>query len=157
MGDQFLKIAVDVVWKPEELIRQVEQAREKSIKRGAAILRGIMRRLIRRKKGASPPGTPPHAHASGGGIKNLIFFEWDPLTKTAIVGPAISSGSAGNPAPVPKVLDQGGRTRVRLTKALRRKIGRENVIARVRPRPFTGPALAQFEKSYPDLFRGAIN
>lgn len=157
MGQDFLKISVDVYWKPAELVRKAAQAREKTIKRGAAILRGIMRRLIRRKKGPSPPGTPPHTHASSGGIKNLIFFEWDPLTKTAIVGPALSSGSSGNPSPVPEVLNEGGRTRVRLTRSLRRKLGRENVIAHVRPRPFTTPALEQFEKSYPDLFKGAID
>lgn len=156
MGKGFLDITVKVDFKQEKLVRAVEAAKEKPIKRGAAILRGIMRRLIRKKTGPSPVGTPPHAHTDGGGLKNLIFFEYDRYKKEAVVGPALSRGSRGNPAPVPAVLNKGGPTRVRLPKALQRKLGKKSVIARVRPRPFTEPALDKFKGSYPELFREIV-
>jgi hypothetical protein len=88
------------------------QAKTKNLRRAGAIVRGIMRRLIRPRKNprlASPPGTPPFAHFLPG-IKNTI--EFDANANRVVIGPQINR-SRPNISPVPGALEHGGTTLVR--------------------------------------------
>lgn len=82
------------------------------MRRAGAIVRGIMRRLIRHRKNprlASPVGTPPYAHFLPG-VKNTITFEAH--TDRVIIGPQIDA-SKKNISPVPGALEYGGYTLVK--------------------------------------------
>lgn len=157
MDSGFLKIAIVVFWDHRELIEQAQKAKARVMKRAGGLVRGIMRRSIKNRKDPSPVGTPPSAHTKGGGIKNLIFWDYDPATESVIIGPALKSDAMSNLAPVPGTLERGGRSRIKLSKALKRKLGKETIVATIRPRPFAAPALKAFETSYPELWEGAIN
>lgn len=151
------KISVSFKLNFDELRRKIDAGREKALKRGGAIVRGIMRRSIKfKREGSSPVGTPPFAHTKSGGIRNLIYFEYLPASRSVVVGPALDSGAASNVAPVPGTLETGGRSRIRLPKKLAKQKGKTHVIAVVRPRPFAGPALEAFEKDYPEIFKGTL-
>lgn len=152
-----LKVAVKVVTDYAQLRRKVRQAKERVLKRSGSLVRAIMRNSIKYKPtGNSPPGSPPYAHTKGGGIRNLIFWSYDPKTQTVAIGPARDSQAARNIAPVPGTLERGGRSRIKLPPQLQRARGKATAIVRVQPRPFAQPALDQFEKKYPDLWSKAI-
>ena len=152
-----LKVAVKVVTDYRQLRKKADQAKERVLKRGGALVRKIMRSSIKyRAKGRAPVGSPPYAHTKNGGIKNLILFQYDPKTQSVVIGPARDPQAVDNIAPVPGTLEQGGRSKIRLPPALRKARGKATTIATVRARPFARPALEQFEKSYPDLWREAI-
>jgi hypothetical protein len=152
-----LKVVVKVVTDFRSLRKKADQAKERTLKRSGALVRKIMRSSIKyRAKGSAPAGSPPYSHTKSGGIKNLILFQYDPKTQSVVIGPARDPQAADNVAPVPGTLEQGGRSRIRLPKAIRRAVGKPTMIVRVQARPFAKPALDQFEKSYPDLWKGAV-
>lgn len=160
----------------KELLDKSWMAKEKNLRRAGAIVRGIMRRLIKRRKNprlASPPGTPPYAHFYPG-IKNTIQFVSD--RNKMIVGPQIAFDKP-NISPVPGALEHGGRTLVKvkinqngpkkkkkkpnaqkkplppwLIKKIQAKVKAKpkafkKVPATIRPRPFAKPALKIFANS----------
>jgi len=159
-----------------ELLSKSWEAKERNLRRAGAIVRGIMRRLIKYRKNpriASPVGTPPFAHFKPG-IKNTIEFVAD--RNKMIVGPQIIS-SKPNISPVPGALEYGGRTLVKVQVGgpgpkkkkkkktassgkpippwLQKKINAKKqqkrqfvrVPADIRPRPFANPALHIFAYS----------
>jgi hypothetical protein len=158
-------------------------AKERNLRRAGALVRGIMRRLIRRRKNpnlASPVGSPPYAHFYPG-IKNTIEFAVH--KNRVIVGP--QRLNKPNISPVPGALEHGGRTLVRVrvgvTQKGKKKKKKTNtpkkpippwllkkiiankaktkvirVPADIRPRPFARPALNIFKSQYPDIWRNCI-
>jgi hypothetical protein len=160
----------------KELLSKSWEAKERNLRRAGAIVRGIMRRLIRYRKNpriASPPGTPPFAHFKPG-IKNTIQFAVS--RNRMIVGPQIARDKP-NISPVPGALEHGGRTLVKvqvggpgpkkkkkkkttpsgkpippwlLKKIMAKKQQKRQFIrvpADIRPRPFANPALQIFANS----------
>jgi hypothetical protein len=138
----------------EVLKQKSSDAKERVLRRSGAIVRGIMRRMIKYQpdnKIKSPPGRPPYSHVQRGGIRNLIFWEYDHFTGTVVIGPKKDS-SISNVRPVPGALDKGGKTLVRVEN----KRNSKRVLAHIRPRPFTDEALARFQNQYPDLWKDCI-
>lgn len=84
---------------------------------------------MRRRKGRSKPGQPPHAHS--GELRDLLYFSYDKASRGVVVGPAAFSRRTG----VPAVLEHGGRTR---TPKWWRGVSKYITI---RPRPTMLPAL----------------
>lgn len=68
-----------------------------------AYVRTVAKRLMKKAKGASKPGEPPHEHL--GYLDKLMFFAFDSHTKTVVVGPTRLSGRDGK---VPRTLEHGG-------------------------------------------------
>lgn len=76
----------------------------------------------------SRPGEPPRNRQ--GLLKDLIFFVYDRLRMSVIIGPAKLHGSIRSPQTVPEILEEGGYT-------VNRKAGRT---MRIEKRPYMAPA-----------------
>jgi len=83
------------------------------------------RRRPRRPERTSQPGKPPLLHRRPSPLKRLIFFAYDPVRQSVVIGPL-----AHGRHPAPHDLEYGGWARIH---------GRSR---RVRARPFMRPALA---------------
>ena len=123
-GPLQFRLQVKIKMNYREMIKKTWVAKERALRRAGAIIRGIMRRKIRKVKNprlASKPGKPPYAHFYPG-IKNTIqFATWVSLTKSwTIVGPQIDR-TKPNIAPVPGALEHGGRTLVRVNRNYKKK------------------------------------
>lgn len=175
-GNVSIRYQVKIKLNFNELLDKSWMAKERNLRRAGAIVRGIMRKLIKFRKNkrlASPPGTPPYAHIYPG-IKNTIQFVAD--RNRMIVGPQIDY-SKPNISPVPGALEHGGRTLVKvplnqngqkkkkkkkgaakkplppwLIKKIQAKVKAKpkayvKVPATIRQRPFAQPALNIFANS----------
>lgn len=150
-----LKIRTNLKINFAGVTKKKQSAKERVLKRSGAIVRGIMRRMIKKRKKNSQPGSPPHSHVESGGIKNLIHWFYDPLRQTVVIGPEIDP-SKPNVNPVPGVLNAGGLTMVRTSKDRQKKGGPNRVLARIKPRPYRDEALNRFKTTYPELWRDCI-
>jgi hypothetical protein len=70
---------------------------------GAYVRRRAQTSMRRRKSGHSAPGSPPFARS--GEMRKLLFFGYDPSTKSTVIGPA---GFGKKPGEVPGVHEFGG-------------------------------------------------
>ena len=109
------------------VINAVNAVTRKALSRAGAFIRTRARSSMRRRKGAAKPGMPPYVHA--GDLKDKLFFSYDPVRKSVVVGPIrFSKGIAD-------VLEEGGdSTVVRHGKTVK---------IQVAPHPYMGPALAK--------------
>jgi len=101
-----------------------------------AFVRRTARSSIRKRKKPSSPGSPPSSHT--GLLKRFIWFGYEPAHRSVVIGPARLTQKGRGEAP--SLLEYGGTTR------LERRGKRKR--AKVRARPFMGPA---FEKEQPQL------
>lgn len=123
------------------VIARVEKATIRAMSKFGAFVRKRARSSIRRRRKISEPGQPPSAHS--GEIK-LIYFVYDPGTKSVVVGPLLfKRGEA------PPLLEFGGERQKRL------KSGEVKVL-HYRPRPFMGPALEAEQPKFALQFRGSL-
>lgn len=108
------------------VLSAVDKATRRVLSRFGAFVRTTARHSIRRKKGASAPGSPPHSHE--GSLRRLIYFGYDPSKRSVVVGPVpFGKGEA------PALLEHGGTT------TLKRR--GKTVTAHYPARSFMGPAL----------------
>ncbi len=112
------------------VVGAVDRATRRVLSKFGAFVRTTARHSIRKRKGASPPGTPPHGHV--GLLKRLIFFGYDTTRKSVVIGPAPLRASVE----APPLLEYGGRAR-------RKDRRGKSVMATYKSRPFMGPALAK--------------
>lgn len=61
------------------------RARERWAKRAAAIVRLTAKRSIRKRKKASPAGSPPSTH-EGSYLRNVLVYAYDEVRREAVVG-----------------------------------------------------------------------
>lgn len=80
----------------------MSEAARRGMMRTGGYIRTVAKNSMKKKKGPSAPGTPPHVHK--GQLKNLLFFAYDALSTSLVVGPVGFKGSD-----VPRVLEFGGR------------------------------------------------
>lgn len=114
------------------VIDSMDPVKRDALSHAGARVRQTARRSIRRRKGVSRPGRPPHSHV--GTLRRLIFYAWDGESESVVIGP-LRFGEGGA-----EDLEHGGTVRVRT----RRGRGR-TVRAAIEPRPFMGPAQAEVE------------
>ncbi len=119
--------------------RAVDKAKRGVLSKAGAFIRTTAKRSIRTRKGAAPPGKPPHSHK--GTLKRLIYFGYDKSSDSVIVGPVGFPRSRA-----PNVLEFGGK----VTRVRRRRGTRVREKATYESRPYMGPAL---EKERPQLAR----
>lgn len=135
------------------VIDAIGKARAKVLGRFGARVRLRARRSMRRRKGVSVPGSPPHAHQ--GLLREKIEYHYDPRRESVVIGPVLTR--APSSPTVPELLEKGGVVRVRDRviyvptangrDALGRFTARRHVAVlvngamRYRPRPYMRPAL----------------
>jgi len=65
----------------------VDAGTRRVLSRFGAFVRTRARTSIRKKKGTSPPGSPPHSHV--GLLRKFILFAYDPQRKSVVIGPTL--------------------------------------------------------------------
>ncbi len=98
-----------------EVERMIGRVAVQELKKTGAYMRAIARNSLKypsKKRGeASQPGQVPLVHRPYGGaespLKRLLFFEYDPSTKSVVIGPAIFPQASG----APNTLEFGGQVR----------------------------------------------
>jgi len=106
----------------------------------------IMRRSIRKRRGSSKPGTPPHSHA--GQLRRLMRFAVDKQAGEVVTGPMLF-GNKSNVIPasgatIPELLNYGGRASMLVQ-------GGERVMAEYKPRPYVEPAQEKGQERFSKL------
>lgn len=103
-----IKAECKVVNHEKKLKSAVRKGSAAAIYRAAAGVRTTARRLIRKRKGPSRPGQPPHDHSN---FKNSIMFDVEKSGEVAFIGPRRTSGKLSlTGKPVPNVLEFSGVT-----------------------------------------------
>lgn len=127
------------------VMRAVGRAQRRSLSKGGAFIRQTARTSIRKRKGTSPPGSPPYSHE--GSLRRLIFFGYDDRTDSVVVGPV------GFPrSNAPNVLEFGGATTI-----YRRRRGRLiQHRVKIASRSFMAPALRKEAPKLPALWRNSV-
>jgi len=124
--------------------RHVDRATRRVLSRFGAFVRRTAKQSIRKRKAPSPPGTPPSSHT--GLLRKFIWFGYDPGRRRVVIGPARLSRKGRGEAP--SLLEYGGSTMVQRGGKRRR--------ARIRPRPFMGPAMANEQPKLPAMWRDSV-
>ncbi len=107
-----------------------------------AFVRQRAKTSIRKRKGTSPPGSPPHSHT--GLLRKFILFAYDADRKSVVIGPTLlREGSQA-----PRLLEHGGTTVIAHRGPKRR--------ARYRPRPYMRPAFQAEQVRLPGLWKNSI-
>lgn len=174
----------------------VDRGTVRALSKMGAFHRRAQKSLVRYRKKPSLPGQPPSAHRSDrftrtktnrkgetktqslSPLRELMFFGYDPSSRSVVSGPAkfFKSQVAGKPAP--ETLEEGGRVTVeqpakapvtgkraspRQSETFRRLIAEGRIEARprdlvkqtfyVRPRPSAKPALDRVKPNFAQCFK----
>lgn len=160
------------------VIKAMSKATLRALSKAGAFIRTRARSSMRRRKRASTPGTPPSAHG-GAQLKTLLFFSFDPSTKSVVVGPVpFARGEAPNlnefggqvqrkrsvvvrSGPPRKASPRQAaafkrkvRTGQVIPKALPRKLVQQK--ATYPPRPFMAPALEKERHNLPARWKNSL-
>lgn len=128
-----------------KVMRAVDRARRRVLSKAGAFIRQTARTSIRKRKGTSKPGSPPHSHV--GLLRKFILFGYDRQSESVIIGPVGFRKSTA-----PRVLEQGGTTTV-----MRRRRGkRTERRVRVAARPYMNPALEKERPKLPEFWRNSV-
>ena len=123
----------------------VDRATRKVLSKFGAFVRQTAKRSIRKRKAASPPGSPPSSHT--GLLRRFIWFGYEPGKRSVVIGPARLSDKGRGEAP--SLLEYGGSTTLKRQGKRRR--------TRIRARPFMGPAFEKESTKLPALWRDSIH
>lgn len=126
----------------DKVMRSVDAGTRKVLSKFGAFVRQRAKTSIRKRKGTSPPGQPPHSHV--GLLRRFILFAYDPQRKSVVIGPTLTK--EGSPAP--RLLEHGGDAVIEDRGKARH--------ARYRPRPFMQPAFAAEQPRLPVLWRDSV-
>ena len=123
---------------------KTDKATRRVLSRFGAFVRRTARRSIRKRKKPSQPGKPPSSHL--GLLKRFIWFGYDTVRRSVVIGPVrLSQKGCGE---APSALEHGG--------IVTMQSGDEKTQARIRPRPFMGPALEKEQDQLPALWRDSV-
>ncbi|MCC6910078.1 MAG: hypothetical protein IT430_19255 [Phycisphaerales bacterium] len=125
--------------------RAVDAARRKVLSKAGAFIRQSARTSIRKRKGTSKPGQPPHSHV--GLLRRFILFGYDKQSDSVVIGPVGFRASTA-----PRVLERGGTTTV----TRRRRGKRTERRVRIAARPYMQPALEKERPKLPELWRNSV-
>ncbi|HXG09474.1 MAG TPA: hypothetical protein VNK04_06765 [Gemmataceae bacterium] len=126
----------------EKVKRSVDAGTRRVLSKFGAFVRQRARTSIRKRKGTSPPGSPPYSHV--GLLRKFILFAYDPQRKSVVIGPTLTK--EGSQAP--RLLEYGG-------DAVIEDRGKKRH-ARYRPRPFMQPAFEAEKPKLPALWRDSV-
>lgn len=123
-GANPVKMASRLFFDRQSVIRRVGKKNAAILKEQGKILRGQARGLIRKRKGPSRPGAPPHSHF--GQLRRFLYYKFDPGSKSVVVGPEKLGGGFYS---VPESLEEGGRMPKRKNpRRVKREIGDGGII-----------------------------
>lgn len=123
----------------DKVKRQMDATTLKFLRIFGSAVRLRSRHSIRKRRGVSRPGRPPHSHV--GLLRTGIFFAYDGVRKTVVIGPALLRPGSQ----VPRLLEYGG---------FGRRLGKNKKVVKAfwRARPYMNPAfraeLKQMDKHW---------
>lgn len=88
------------------VIRMMNRKERIALNRFGSTVRKHAQYSMKTQKGSAPPGEPPYAHGRKL-LKRLLFYSFEPTTKSVIVGPVRLNETKD--FHVPLVLEEGGR------------------------------------------------
>lgn len=132
-----------------KLLERSDRRNKRVLFRAGAYARTVMRNSMRRRKGVSPPGTPPNAHV--GTLKRLISFAVDTTEQSVVAGPEIFSGKGTTRTnkTIPDLMDSGGAALIDTVSGKDRQVKKQPAV--FVPRPFVDPALEKSADKLADL------
>ena len=116
-----------------KVVRKVKQANIENLGHAGATIRIIARRSIRKRKGPSSPGTPPHTRR--GQLRRAIVYAVEKQEQRVVIGPEFAGVG-----PVGMAHEFGGRFRGQ----------------RYSRRPFMGPALMKVKDRLPRKWAASV-
>lgn len=120
----------------------VNRAERRVLSRFGAFVRRGARSSIRKRRRASARGSPPSSHT--GLLKRNIFFVYEPLRSSVIIGPVkLNKGTDA-----PEVLEHGGR--------VVRRVNGKKVRVTYKPRPYMGPAYAKERPKLSSMWKNSV-
>ena len=123
---------------------KVDASARRVLSKFGAFVRRTARSSIRKRKKPSSPGSPPSSHI--GLLKKFIFFGYEPAKRSVVIGPVRLSQKGRGEAP--HRLEYGGSTKLEHRGKRKR--------AKVRPRPFMGPAFEKEQPKLPAMWKGSV-
>ena len=123
---------------------KVDAGTRRVLSKFGAFVRRTARSSIRKRKKTSQPGSPPSSHI--GLLKTFTFFGYGPAKRSVVIGPVRLSQKGRGEAP--SLLEYGGTTKVEHRGNRKR--------AKVRPRPFMGPAFEKEQPKLPAMWRDSV-
>lgn len=128
---------------PKKILNAVERAKQQRLSRFGRFTQRRAQTSMRRAKGASRPGRPPHAHV--GLLRKLLFFAYEKRAATVVIGPVLLRAGSK----VPYLMEYGGRT---INKG---RLGQSRP-ANYPARPFMQPAFQEELKKVPGIFKDSV-
>jgi len=132
--------------------RLLDRQARAGLNRYGATVRMYARRSIRPRNRASEPGQPPSSRT--GKLRNLLFYAYDPSTRSVVVGPSIYGSPRGNT--VPEILEYGGMSTIGVWRTRGGRVERERKAVKVLPRPFMQPVHDKLRPKLPAYVAGTI-
>lgn len=136
-----IKLDYSMFFDRAKVQRAISRAKRGVLSKAGSFVRRRAQTSIRRRKGTSAPGKPPHSHT--GTLRKLIFFGYDPAAESVVIGPTQFRAEDGK---------TDGAERLEFGGTVRRKGQRR----RYRRRPFMGPALEAESDNFPGLFKDSV-
>lgn len=155
-----LKAAKGQFFDRKKVMNAIAPAERRVLSQFGAFVRTAAKSSIKKRKKASPPGTPPSSHT--GDLKRGIFFAFDPRKRSVVVGPTRFDGRPGD---APSTLEFGGFTGYGIHKValpggkgrfLKDRIIKIKGRLRIRKRPYMEPAMQQELPKFPQLWNGTV-
>ncbi len=143
------------------VLEAMDRKTVRALGRAGVIIQRAGKRLLKYGQTVSSPGSPPTVHKTSGftriarrgkkagqpqpvsPLRELVFYAYDPASKSTVVGPEIFRNAKSRGAP--KALEKGGEVQVT-------KRDGTTTIQRVEARPFMLPALQSKVSVIPQQF-----
>lgn len=126
------------------VISATDKATRQVLSKFGAFVRTRAKTSIRKRKGSSPPGQPPHSHE--GSLRRLIFFSYDKDAQSVVVGPTLINKPTG----APETLEKGG------TAIIESRRTRQRRRVRIAKRSYMGPALEKELPGLPKMWKDSV-
>lgn len=163
---QFVKIK-NAFFDRDAVLKALERGQLRALSKIGAFVRRRAQTSIRYGKKSSPPGKPPTGHKGVytrprkvgktglvvrqpvSPLRDLIWFAYDPATKSVVIGPILFVGARKQNPPAPKLLEFGGMVSRRTNDGKVRTF-------RYRGNPFMRPALAAERGKSIEIFKNIM-
>jgi len=135
----------------DKVLRAVKKATRRALIRSGFFVRRVAQRSMKKTRGPSAPGSPPHAHE--GHLRRFIFFAYDRPINDVVVGPVAFRRRFGGMT-LPELMEFGGR--IRIKRRSKRTKKQKMVVAMYPARPFMHPALERSRPRIAEFWRDSL-